>query len=172
LRFSGAYAEERDVTKSIYAVAGLGLGSCLLLSLMMQHLLELRTEREKSPLALEIQDQFGGRLVGPVDVVITEGERRRIDVRLRILAGLDKRRFGRTVGEQVWRSVLGTRHEPSEIVVLVGDEDDGPIESVAVSKPELARRGNAAPGAPQPARPGSQTPGPTPQAPATPRPGK
>ena len=48
------------MSKSLYAIGGLGLGSCVVLSLMMQHLLEARHDKERPGVLVEIRGLGGG----------------------------------------------------------------------------------------------------------------
>ena len=56
------------MSKSIYAVAGIGLLGCVALSMMMQHLLKVQNDDSTSPLAREMREMLGDYLVGRVEV--------------------------------------------------------------------------------------------------------
>lgn len=106
----------------------------------MQQLLEVKQEKQKSPLELELEAQLDGRRVGPVKVVEQQEEgRTRLLVRLSVLAGLRKNRIAQSVGDQAWQLVQGTKAEPSEIVVMVGDDDNGPVTTLSVPRPVRRR---------------------------------
>src|SRR5262245_38283317 len=63
-----ADVDERDVSKNVYIVGGIGAAGCLMLSLMMQHLLKVQSERSHSPVAAELEEACAEHLVGAVDV--------------------------------------------------------------------------------------------------------
>ena len=147
----------RDVAKSIYAIGGLGIGTCVLLSLMMQHLLQVKTGRSKPAFALELEEVYAGRLAGPVEVseesVAADGKKRMV-LHMRVLAGLHKQRMAQTAGELVWRRMIGEKQVPDVLVVEVGDDAGGPVETVPVPRPSaFGQKPVAGPSVPAPAGP-------------------
>lgn len=131
-------AEKRDVSKSLLAIVGLGAGACLLLSLAMQQVLQEQQERKKPPLAQLLEIQFEGRRVGPVRVAeVREEGRLRLSVRLSVLAGLQKKRIAESVGAIAWTHALAAGSAPAEVVVEVGDEEQGPVAVLSVPRPSL-----------------------------------
>ena len=128
------------MSKSLLAIGALGAAACLVMSLMMQHLLEVKQQRDKSPLELELEARFEGRLVGPVKVVTEQDAgKTRLRVQLSVLAGLRKDRVAEAVGTQTWDLVQGTAVRPHEVVVEVGDEDRGPVTTKSVPRPPRRR---------------------------------
>lgn len=157
-RRSGGSAEKPDVSKSLYAIGGLGLGSCLLMSLMMQHLLKVKTERHRSPIAIELEEVFASRLSGPVDVLLPqEGADRTIVVRMPVLAGLQKQKLATTAGNMVWRRMVGEKDAPTGVRVEVSDDSGGKPEAFDVPKPvwPTAGAGRTNLGGKKPAAPGA-----------------
>jgi len=128
------------VSKSPLAIGALGIAACFVLSLLMQQLLEVKQEKQKTPLEVELELQLEGRRVGPVKVVEQQDEgKTRLLVRLSVLAGLRKHRIAESVGDQAWQLVQGTRAEPTEIVVMVGDDENGPVTTLSVPRPVRRR---------------------------------
>lgn len=136
------------MSKSILAISGFGAAACLILSLSMQHLLEVKQELGRSPLELELEAMFEGRRVGPVRVVqeaVPTGQMRCV-VRLTVLAGLQKQRIALTAGAFAWSRVQGTPAEPNELVVEVHDDEQGPVAAVVVPRPARSSRPAQPPG--------------------------
>ncbi|MBK8095839.1 MAG: hypothetical protein IPK26_01950 [Planctomycetes bacterium] len=168
------------MSKSLYAIGGLGLGSCLVMSLMMQHLLKVKTERHRSPIAIELEEVFASRLTGPVEVKLPNGDAdRTIVVTLPVLAGLQKQKLATTAGNMVWRRMAGEKDAPAALRVEVKDDSGGKPEAFEVPKPvwPTAGAGRTSPGAgKQPAAGGGVAPAPAsgtvaPAGPAAPGPG-
>lgn len=142
------------MSKSLYAIGGLGLGSCLLMSMMMQHLLKVKTERQRSPIAIELEEVFASRLTGPVDVDLPEdGGERVIVVTMPVLAGLQKQKLATTAGNMVWRRMAGEKDAPTGVRVEVKDDSGGKVESFDIQKPvwPTAAPGRTNPGGKKPA---------------------
>lgn len=138
--------EEGSVSKTVYVVGGIGAMGCVMLSLMMQHLLKVRTESKRSPVAIEIEQAFPGNLVGPVDVTtpMIDGERTML-VRLAVGPGIDGAPFGRSVADVVWRRAYQWPEMPDRIMVEVRTERQPRDPVVVVSRaPGLDRRLRAA----------------------------
>lgn len=110
------------MTKSLYVIGGLGLGACLVLSMMMQHLLEVKNERDRPAVVIEVEQILGGRLVGPATLVQKDREGRTLEMRLKVLAGLDKEKLARTAGNLVWLR-RGSSDALQQLTVVVQDED-------------------------------------------------
>lgn len=135
------WCRSKVVSKSVIAVAGIGLAACLGLSVAMQRLLAIQQQQSRSPLALEIEAQWEGRLVGPVRITqepMPEGFQTL--VRMRVLAGLQKERMAVATGGTVWRHALQQRDPPREVAVAVADED-GAAPEVFMIPPPTQRRG-------------------------------
>ena len=139
-RSHGPLAENRAVSKSLIAIGGLGAGACLLLSWMMQHLLQVQQECFKPPLAQQLEEQFERRLVGPVRVAEVRKEGRlHLAVRLSVLAGLPKRRIAESVGAVAWNHALAAGADLAAVVVEVGDDEHGPVTVLSVPRPQRWR---------------------------------
>ena len=135
-RSHGPAAEKPAVSKSLLAVGALGAGSCMLLGWMMQHLLQVQQERTRSPLAQILEVQLERRRVGPGLVSeVRERGRLRISVRLSVLAGLQKKSIAESVGAVTWNHILAAGTVPAEVVVEVGDDEQGPVTVLAVPRP-------------------------------------
>jgi hypothetical protein len=142
------------VSKSILAIGGLGAAACLILSLTMQHLLEVKQERARSPLELELEAMLGGRCAGPAKVVAEKvaEARTRCVVRLTVLAGLQKERIALQAGAIAWSRLQGTASEPNDLVVEVRDDENGPVAVHAVPRPGLPPRASRSSGPSEPPR--------------------
>lgn len=149
--------ERVPVAKSIYAIGGMGLGSCLLLSLMMQHLLKTRQVHDRSPLVGEVEELLRGRLCGRValDTQVIGGQVVST-LRLKLLAGLQKRRQIESIGPFLWQRLAIEPSQPALLRFLVSDDGGGPIEQIDLQRPRVVMpRGKPNPGgtAPRPAPP-------------------
>ncbi len=152
------------MSKSVYAIGGIGLASCVILSLMMQHLLKVKAERQRSPVATELEELFKSQLAGPVtDQVIDRDGRRTLVVRMVLLAGLQKQRIGASAGGLIWRRVLSGSGEPPEVVLLeLADDGGGRTEEFVAPRPPMlggvpaGAEANRPPPTGQPAAPGNR----------------
>lgn len=134
------------MSKSIYVIGGMGLAGCLLLSFLMQHLLKVRGDRAASPVALELQELFSGRLARPVQVAVIEEQGiRTMVVRMALLEG-DPRQVVRGAGGLAWRRAAVLPQPPQRLRLEVTGSD--PAEAPAVV--EFSSRGVGA--APPPSR--------------------
>jgi len=123
------------VSKSIYAILGIGLGSCVLLSYMMQHLLKVRTEHSRSPVVAELAEVLGDRLCGEITLSTSDSDGRRVtSVSFAVLAGLQRQNLATTAGNIVWRGLAGAA-EPDVVRVSVEDEDGAKAVVVDVPRP-------------------------------------
>jgi hypothetical protein len=136
------WCRSKVVSKSVIAVAGIGFAACLGLSVAMQRLLAIQQQQCRSPLALEIEAQWEGRLVGPVRITqepMPEGFRTL--VRMQVLAGLQKERMAVATGGTVWRHALQQRDLPREVALAIADEDGG-APDVFMIPPPTQRHGS------------------------------
>jgi hypothetical protein len=114
------------VTKSVYAVGGMGIAACLLLSLMMQHLLEVRKDGSQLAIAGAVEQAFGPRLTKPVVArPLTENGRHVLQFELSIFAGLKREDMAASTANIVWRMLAGRPGAPDVVRVVVDDELGG-----------------------------------------------
>ena len=139
--------ENPVVAKSIYVVGGIGVVGCLMLSFMMEHLLKVKTEASRSPVAQELEEIYGDRLVGSVDARVVEvGGERILLVRVKAAAGVQRDQLAAQLGGNV-RMVLRQQPDPPSRVRIEVDAVDG--SSPLVVELEPGRRPAATrPGAP------------------------
>ncbi|MGE3171594.1 MAG: hypothetical protein AB7O97_03145 [Planctomycetota bacterium] len=104
------------MSKSVYVVGGIGVIGCLMLSFMMQHLLKVKTDRSRSPVAIELEEACAQYLDGPIEAATFEidGERTTL-LRLRVFAGVDADRLARSAGDLVWRRAHKFRDMPERL---------------------------------------------------------
>ncbi|MCA8976501.1 MAG: hypothetical protein KDC98_17405 [Planctomycetes bacterium] len=128
------------MSKSILAIGAIGLGGCVVLSVLLRQALEAQGQALASPIAKGLEQQFGRRLAGPVRVS-TESEqgRSRIAVRMCVLAGLQKERIATEAGLFVWNRTHGTEGAPDQVVVTVFDDGDGLTTTRTVPRPSHMR---------------------------------
>ena len=126
------------MTKSLVAIGSIGLGGCVVLSLLMQRALEVQQSRSAHPLQATLEERFGPRLVGSpqFDLEPTAGGAR-LSIRLCVLAGLRKARIVEAVGALAWEQLRGGEQVPVEVVVTV--TDDGAAETLTRSFPRPVR---------------------------------
>jgi hypothetical protein len=151
--------EAGTVSKSLFVISGLGLASCVLLSMMMQHLLQVKAERKRSPLVTELEELFRSQLAGPIDTEQQERDgKHTLIVHIKVLGGLQKQRLGMSLGGLVWRRLLSGQEEAPEAVILaVADDVGGKVEEIPVPRPPMfggpADSGGRTPPEHAPARP-------------------
>lgn len=138
--------------KSIYAIAALGLGSCLVLSLMMQHLLGVQHDKEQPPIVQELDELFGSRLERMCTLEVHEGPD---DVLVRVRAfpadGMGTERFAADLGRHTWRRVA-TQQVVDRLEVVFADAKGRDRAVHAVPAPPMARRVRREP-PPEPRKP-------------------
>lgn len=115
-------------------ILALGLGACLALGLMMQHLLRVSKERNQPPVVREINRVYGARMDGEArmrfvrrpDAVVAE-----ITFTPLVVGGA--RDLAREIGQFVWRNV----EDPSfaKVVVVCADPLGGAPQQVEVHRP-------------------------------------
>lgn len=127
------------MSKSIFVISGLGLVSCVLLSLMMQHLLKVKVERKRSPLVIELEELFRSQLAGPIETEFQDRDgKRTLVVHIKIVGGIQKQRLGISLGGLVWRRALsGTDEPPQALLLAVGDDAGGKVEEILVPRPPM-----------------------------------
>lgn len=114
------------VRKSLFVIAGLGLGGCLALGFMMRQVLEVRDELQRSPFALVLEQEFGSRLVEPAVVREERSDGHlRLHARLVVFAGLRKSPIVELAGERLWMQARASGVAPVEVTVQVLDDDRG-----------------------------------------------
>lgn len=141
------------MSKSVYAIGGMGIAGCLMLSFMMQHLLKVKQDRAQSPVALELQELFTGRLDGPVQVhTQQEGGELTMRVRMTIRDG-DPKQIVRGAAGMAWRCAAQLQEPPRRMIMeVLRPGDDAPAVV------ELGARGVAAPQRTAPGSPSVQPP--------------
>ncbi len=92
------------MSKSIYVVGAIGLGGCLVLSLMMQHLLKVHGERARPKVAIELEEDLADHLAGAVEATSLEvdGERT-LCLRLPVKQGVATEPLARAAADLLWR---------------------------------------------------------------------
>jgi hypothetical protein len=149
-----AEVEKKSVVKSLYAIGGMGVGCCLVLSLMMQHLLGFKQERDRSPLAIEVEELLGGKVCGKVEAHDQTAAGQRVTtLQFRLLAGLQKRRQIDAIAPFVWQRAALMPEPPDLLRFVVDDDGGGAAESIELRRPAFApppARPTKAPAAPVP----------------------
>lgn len=143
------------MTKSIYVVAGIGLFGCVAMSFMMQHLLGVHGERNRSPVAIELQEMLGDSLRGPVDVSTHEvdGERTMV-VKLPVRDSVPIDSFAKSATDLLWRRSPRWQDVPEKLRLEVSGPGGAPV--VVDSRPPGVRRLRI--DTPRPARPQAGAP--------------
>jgi len=127
------------VSKSIYVIAGLGLLSCIVMSMMMQHVLKVKKDEAVPPAVKDIQDLYGSQLSRLCTIKVDERpEHTRIDVGVWPQGGLSNSSQARNIGQFVWRR-YAVRQVVDEVVVTLHPTSGEAVE-INVEAPLLARR--------------------------------
>lgn len=99
-------ADIRDVGRTNWILAGLGLLACVMLTIMMQQAMRIRNDRLVDPLAAAVSKTFGARLDGPAHWKIrVVASKRTGTLELQPTVGVDYHELARDVGDFVWRQV-------------------------------------------------------------------
>ncbi|MEZ5963906.1 MAG: hypothetical protein R3F56_08690 [Planctomycetota bacterium] len=162
-------------------IFALGLGACLALGLMMQHLLRVSQERNPAPVLVEVNRIFGPRL--DCDARMKTARRpdgKVVELTIRPLLTGVARDLAREIGGFVWRS--NQDPELSGVEILCEDPLGALGERILIERPSSLRTpAHTGPGsagrateAPTPpaggaARPAEPTPAPAETAPAAPK---
>lgn len=108
----------------------------MLLSLMMQHLLHVKTDRSRPAYIAELEELFGGRLVQPIAVAArTVAGQEQLIVRMVALSGLRKQSIAQIAGQTVWRHLDKTPTPPDLLIIEVADEGAAPTETLQLPRP-------------------------------------
>ena len=128
------------MSKSVLTLLGIGVVGVVLMSFVMRHLVEVASEKGRSPYAAAVESRLGLRRVGPVRLEEqVEGDHVRITVRAKVLAGLEKKRLAESAGKEVWLGALRKGARLDEVLVIVEDDDDGAPETFVVAAPSTRR---------------------------------
>lgn len=137
-------ADTDRVAKSVPTIlilGGIGIGA---LSLMMQHLADLKTERDRSPYVPAAENALGSRATGPVRierVPLGDPERggERLVVRVAVRDGAADRSTADRVGRAVWFGALRAGDDLRELEVLLHEPGAEQPRVFAVARPALGR---------------------------------
>lgn len=132
-------AETACVSKSLLAIAGIGVAGCCMLSWMMNHLVAQRREPASANLERALAATFADRLEGPPTVHEEyEGTRRRFLVSGRGKAG-DLHALAADVGRELWQRLGRGTAPPDEVLVRLRRADGPELTLVVVPPPAKAR---------------------------------
>ena len=123
------------MSKSILAIAGIGLAGCILLSVMMQQLVEQKKVRDvERPLAT-FEVQHRDQLVAPLAVhEETFGAVARLVVTARVATAVDRPAFAASIAAAAWQQL---RDDPlvHEVHVTVRDAGGRQPHTLVVPRP-------------------------------------
>jgi hypothetical protein len=139
---AGLPAETASVSKSLIAIAGIGLAGCCVLAWMMNHLVTKHVERNEGSLRQALEGTFTAQLDGPVAVhEEKEGTRRRFVVNARGRVA-DCRQLATALGSSAWLHLTAPPAPPmtvaTEVVVSVRPPSGEPV-TITVPAPAAGR---------------------------------
>ncbi len=115
------------VQKSLYAIAGLGLGGCVVLMLMLDRTLKVVERPQRSPYEVELEAEFGAGLVRPPEVRELEyGGGTHLHAHLVVVDGLRKEVVVERAGARLWQLSERGGRDTVEVVIYVDGVADGP----------------------------------------------
>ncbi|MFN3242715.1 MAG: hypothetical protein ACE37K_14530 [Planctomycetota bacterium] len=130
------------MSKSIPSILGIGAAGLILMCLMMKHLAEVTTERDRSPYAAAVESRLGSKLIGRVQIEEREHDGRLVRVvHGRVLAGCNKRKVADAAGMELWLGSMRAGDVADEVRVVLVDDDaaDGAAETFVVPPPSTRR---------------------------------
>lgn len=155
--------DENESVRSPSTILALGLGACLALGLMMQHLVRVSKERNDSPVLREINRVYRSRLDGDAMMRLLQRPDGTVaELTITPLMAGRNRELAREIGHFVWRA---TQDRPLLGVEVVCDDPLGSSpQRFVVDRPFLPE-----PSAPPRSPAAKPAPGPTPSPPPVPR---
>jgi hypothetical protein len=141
------------VSKSIYAVGGIGLVGSVLLAFMMQHLLKVQKEQAASPVAQVLEEAFAEHLVGPVRIALPQpGGDATMTVHMSTRPGVRREPLAAAADLIVWPEIGRMREPPRAVRFEIEDADGAPVVIVERKAPQLLQT------TPPPSSPQAPTP--------------
>jgi hypothetical protein len=132
--------EIQTVSKSGLTILVIGLIGAILMSLGMKHLVEVQSDRDRSPYCATVESRLGAKLLGPVRIgTERDQEKVHLTVRARVLAGLDKQRIAKSAGLEVWLGALRAGARLDAVSVVLADDDGGEAEEFEILPPTTMR---------------------------------
>jgi hypothetical protein len=100
------FADTRGVGRTNYVILGIGAVTCIVLSLLMQHFLRVKSDRSVPPIVSELTQNYGARLVEPSRYHVARTELGNIGtLTIHPMLGIDQPRLVHAVGQYVWRRI-------------------------------------------------------------------
>ena len=129
------------MSKSLPSILGIGAAGLILMCLMMKHLAQVKSERDRSPYAAVVESRMGSKLVGRVRIDEEHEEGRLVRVlHARVMAGINKRKLADAAGMELWLGSMRAGDLADEVrVVLVEDDEAAAIETFVVAAPSTRR---------------------------------
>jgi hypothetical protein len=107
----------RVSSRTPLVILGLGVGTCVILGLMMQHLLRVSQDRSQPPVVQELARVFGSRLDGAPHLrVVQRGDSIVAVLTVVPVLGSGSDQFLLDMGEFVWRNIDASAINAVEIV--------------------------------------------------------
>ncbi len=105
-------------------ILGIGIGACVILSLMMQHVLKVKQDRDVPAIVGELMQAFGQHFSKSAEFTIRHEDVGPVgEVVVYPLMSASRRRLARKVGHYAWRN-LGDDYEVVALVVVCDDGFD------------------------------------------------
>ena len=135
------------MSKSIWLILAIGAAGAILLALIMQHLAEAVSERERSPYAAAVAARMGSKLVGRIRI-----EKRyaaedagasggfSFDVLAGVVAGVNKRRLAEAAGQELWLGSLRAGERADAVRVTLYEQGSGAAGEVFEVPPPVKGR--------------------------------
>ncbi|GDY01320.1 hypothetical protein LBMAG49_06490 [Planctomycetota bacterium] len=147
------------MSKSSYAVGGIGIAACLLLTFMMQHLVKVRQGQSSSPVATDLEDVFGTYLAGRVQVATArQNGAVTMTIRMIVKPGVLRERLVASADSLLWRQLALLKEPPELVRVEVEDEGGAPAVVINLRPPRFVVPSKAAPKSAAPGNPSSAPP--------------
>ncbi len=133
----GGMPKSREMGRTNLILLGMGILTCVALSLLMQRGLKIQTAARIDPVVTAVTEVFGARLqFAPRFQINNEGDRRVAVLQLVPELLSTSRRLTRDVGRFVWQQA---HSRFDDLVILVKQDVEDPGTPIPIRRPFLAR---------------------------------
>ena len=102
----------------------------------MQHLAEVKADRDRSPYCQAVESRLGAKRLGPVRIVEEiDGESLSLTVHAQVMTELNHQRIAGSAGTEVWLGALRAGVKLDRVTVILVGPDGGKGQSFEIPPP-------------------------------------